>query len=198
MERWWPRVRLAALLASGSLIVHELRYVAGYGSHYRQALAEQGHSYASWLEALAFALAAVAAVRFAVSLSSARRGVRADAGPRRFGRLWLVAATGLAAIYTVQEGLEGAFAPGHPGGLAGIYGHSGWTALLFSLFVGGLIALIMRLAHEVIHFVASRTGRQPGRREPARQMRLARGVVLGHRQEVLAWNMAGRAPPRRS
>src|SRR5690242_9846504 len=195
MERWWPRVRLMALLAAGSLLVHELRYVAGYGSGYRQALAEQGHSYTAWLEALAMGLIALSALRFAILLGRASRATPPRTRPLRLGRLWLVAAGGLAAIYTLQEGLEGAFAPGHPSGLVGVYGHSGWTALLFSLLVGGLIALITRLAHEVVEFVAARAARRAGRRTSAQPLHLARGAVLGHRPEVLALNMAGRAPP---
>jgi hypothetical protein len=187
-----------ALLAAGSLLVHELRYVAGYGSGYRQALAEQGHSYTAWLEALAMGLIALSALRFAILLGSASRAARPRTRPPRLGRLWLGAAGGLAVIYTLQEGLEGAFAPGHPSGLLGVYGHSGWTALLFSLLVGGLIALITRLAHEAIEFVAARTTRRPRQRASARPLHCGRSTVLVHRPEVLALNMAGRAPPLRS
>ena len=39
------RLRLAGLLAAGSLAVHQIRYAAGYGSESSQALADQGHDY---------------------------------------------------------------------------------------------------------------------------------------------------------
>ena len=198
MERWWPRVRLAALLAAGSLLVHELRYVAGYGSDYRQALAEQGHSYTPWLEALTVALVALAVLRFGVSVVSARRGVGAHGRVPRLGRLWLSASGGLAAIYTLQEGLEGAFAPGHPSGLVGVYGHSGWTALFFSCVVGALIALITRVSHQVLAFVAASTATRRRRRPPAQITWRVRTASFGSGLAVLAWNMAGRAPPRRA
>jgi hypothetical protein len=186
---------LAALLAAGSLLVHELRYVAGYGGDYRQALAEQGHSYTTWLEALTFALIVLAGARFGISLVRARGSAAVEPQLPRLGRLWLCSGTGLAAIYTLQEGLEGAFAPGHPSGLVGVYGHSGWTALLFSLVVGGLIALITRIAHQVIASVAARTAVWRRRIAPAEVALRLRNAPVGHGLEVLAWNLAGRAPP---
>jgi hypothetical protein len=196
MERLWPRIRLVALLAAGSMLVHELRYVAGYGSSARQALAEQGHSYTSWLEALVCVLVAVAVVRYALSVLIARRGVVPATPTPRYGRLWAAASAALVAIYTVQEGLEGAFAPGHPSGLLGIYGHSGWTALFFSLLVGALIAAVMRVAHHTIEFVAARAAAPRQRRAPARLSRAVPETPPGRRLEVLAWHLAGRAPPR--
>jgi hypothetical protein len=197
MERFWPRVRLVALLGAGSMLVHELRYAAGYGSNYRQALAEQGHSYTSWLGALVFVVIAVTIMRFGVSLLSARRGVVTETRVPRFGRLWASASATLAVIYTVQEGLEGSFAPGHPSGLVGIYGHSGWTALFFSLIVGAVIAVITRLAHEAIEFVAARAAAPRRRRASARLSWAVPETPPGRRLEVLACNLAGRAPPAR-
>ena len=37
MERGWPMARAVALLAAGSIMVHELRYVVAYGRHADQA-----------------------------------------------------------------------------------------------------------------------------------------------------------------
>jgi hypothetical protein len=197
MEKLWPRIRLMALLAAGSMLVHELRFVAGYGSSYHQALAEQGHSYTTWLQALVLVLVAVAIMRFALSLLGARGGVVTERRTPRFGRLWASASASLAVIYTVQEGLEGAFAPGHPSGLLGIYGHSGWTALFLSLAVGALIAAITWLAHHVVESVAARAAAPRQRRVPARLSWAVPDTPPGRRLEVLAWNLAGRAPPGR-
>jgi hypothetical protein len=184
-----------ALLAAGSMLVHELRFVVGYGSSYRQALAAQGHSYTTWLKALALVLVAVAMIRFALSLLNARVGAVTEMRAPRFGRLWASASASLAVIYTVQEGLEGAFAPGHPSGLLGIYGHSGWTALFLSVAVGALIAAITWLAHNVVELVAGRAAAPRQWRAPARLSWAVPDTPPGRRLEVLAWNLAGRAPP---
>ena len=49
-------VRAVALHTAGSIMVHELRYVAAYGRHADQALMEQGHSYFPLLGSLAIIL----------------------------------------------------------------------------------------------------------------------------------------------
>ena len=198
MVKAWPRIRLLALIGAGSMLVHELRFVAGYGSNYRDALAEQGHSYMTSLEAVVFVLVVLAAVRFAIALVTAGRGVVTETPVPSFRRLWASASVSLALIYTVQEGLEGAFALGHPSGIVGIYGHSGWTALFFSLVVGAFIALITRLAHEALELVAARARPPRRRRAAARFARVVGATLPGGRLTVLAWNLAGRAPPRPS
>ena len=102
MERFWPRLRWLSLLAAGSIFVHELRYVAAYGSNAGEALSEQGHSYTPLLEALAALLIIVALTRFAVSLFRARTGVVSEPKPSTFARLWTGASAALAAVYTFQ------------------------------------------------------------------------------------------------
>jgi hypothetical protein len=194
MERLWPRLRPVSLLAAGSLLVHELRYVAGYGSNAGEALAEQGHSYMPWIEALASVLVVVAAWRFVAALVSASRAPSPESRLPRFRSLWLAAAAALAAVYTLQEGFEGTFAPGHPAGAVGVFGHGGWTALLFSVLVGALVASVEKLAHHAVELVARRTARHT----PPVSAHLSWRVVFvrrGRRLDVLAWNLAGRAPP---
>jgi hypothetical protein len=183
-----------ALLAAGSIMVHELRYAVSYGSNAGQALAEQGHSYMPAVESLAIVLLAVALARFCVLLLRARSGLLPEGRPASFARLWLAASASLAAVYTVQEGLEGAFAPGHPAGLIGVFGHGGWTALIFSLLLGAAIAFLTRIAHHAIELVArsavqSHAGRSAPTLEPASW------TPPGRRLDVLALNLAGRAPP---
>jgi hypothetical protein len=195
MERAWPKLRALSLLAAGSVIVHELRYVAAYGGSAGQALSEQGHSYMSLLEALVALVAAVAVLRFVLSLSRARRGVIPERKPPTFMRLWVGATVALTAMYTLQEGFEGAFAPGHPSGLIGVYGHGGWTAILFSLAVGAAIAALTRLAHQAIELIAARALGLRQRPRPARLSWIAREPIVERRLDVLAWNLAGRAPP---
>jgi hypothetical protein len=195
MERLWPKVRAIALLGAGSIMVHELRYVAGYGSHAGRALAEQGHGYMPLVEALAVVMLAATVLRFILSLAKARGAVIEEARPESFGRLWLSASAMLALIYTLQEGFEGTFDAGHPAGLIGIFGHGGWTALIFALLIGAAIAALARVAYQAIELVARKAARRQ-RRAPARLSWTAPALPPGLRRlDVLAWNLAERAPP---
>jgi hypothetical protein len=197
MERYWPKLRAVSLLAAGSVFVHELRYLAAYGGSAGEALAEQGHSYTPVLEAMVSLLVVLALGRFAFNLSRARAAVVLEQRPSSFARLWAAASAALVALYMLQEGFEGAFAPGHPSGLIGVFGHGGWTALIFSVVIGALIAALTRLAHEAIEFVA---GRAVARRRWGAQPRPSWAVFATptrQRLDALAWNLAGRAPPVR-
>jgi hypothetical protein len=194
MLKGWTTLRAIALLAAGSIMVHELRYVAVYGSNAGEALAEQGHSYMPWAESLAFVLVTVALIRFCASLLKARSGANPEEHPPRFGSLWVGATASLVTVYTLQEGIEGAFAPGHPAGLIGVFGHGGWTALIFSLLFGAVIALLTRVAHHAIELVARSASRsQAGRSAP--RFEPAIWAPPRRRLDVLALNLAGRAPP---
>src|SRR4051812_37352588 len=195
MERLWAKLRIVSLLAAGSMLVHELRYVAGYGSNAGEALAEQGHSYMPWLEALTSVLLVAAAWRFLVSLLRASRGLRSERPPAGFRRVWLASGLALGAVYTLQEGFEGTFAPGHPAGMVGVFGHGGWTALLFSLLVGALIAAVTRIANHAVRLVARKAMRCTRAEQEAPSWPVV-PVTLRFRHDVIAWNLAGRAPPR--
>jgi hypothetical protein len=195
MERFWPKLRAVSLLAAGSIFVHELRYVAAYGGSAGQALAEQGHSYTPLLESLVALLLLVALARFVLAIWHARDGLVSEERPPTFLRLWASASVALATLYTLQEGFEGAFAPGHPSGLIGVYGHGGWTALIFSLAVGAVIAAVTRLAHGAIELVAARATALRQWTPPARLSWAVPDTPPGRRLDVLAWNLAGRAPP---
>jgi hypothetical protein len=194
MEGLWAKFRVVALLGAGSVIVHELRYVLAYGSDAGTALAEQGHSYTPTFEALIALLLGAVVVRFLLSVTRAFRGVAPARKPMTFRRTWLAASAALLVLYTLQEGFEGAFAPGHPGGVIGVYGNGGWTSVLLSLIVGALIAVLSVLARRTIELVAARLA--PVLPKTARPyvawipLRASAG-----RRDVLAWNLAGRAPP---
>jgi hypothetical protein len=191
----WAKVRSVALLGAGAVIVHELRYVLTYGDGAGAALAQQGHSYMPVLEALVVVMLCLALLRFAASLTRAFRGILPTGRAPSFARSWLGSSIALIAIYTLQEGFEGAFAPGHPGGAIGVFGNGGWTALLLSVVVGALIAAVSLLSRRAIEFVAARSA-APRRRRPAAHAAWPLVAVLGARRlDVLAWNLAGRAPP---
>jgi hypothetical protein len=195
MERFWPKLRAVSLLAAGSVFVHELRYAAAYGGSAGEALAVQGHSYLPLLESLVALLVLVASARFALTVFRAREGVVTEATPPAFARLWAGASIALVTVYTLQEGFEGAFAPGHPSGPIGVFGHGGWTALIFSLAVGAVIAALTRLAHEAIELVAAGAAALRQWTAPGRLSWVVPDTPPGRRLDVLAWNLAGRAPP---
>src|SRR5512139_3019868 len=122
-------LRAGALLAAGSLAVHELRFMAGYGGDG----AVSGHGYLAWLAPL---IALMLAAGFGVWLAHIGRR---DAG-RGASLTWLGASVALLATYAVQETVEGLRAADHPGLLA----HGGWIAAPIALAVGGLVALLLR------------------------------------------------------
>lgn len=179
------------------MAVHELRYIAGYGGSADDALAEQGHSYMSMALALTALLLLAAGLRLAVSIVRASRGEAPAEHAPRFVSLWARAGAALACIYVLQEGFEGSYSPGHPGGLVGIFGHGGWTAMVFAALVGAVIAAVTCIAHDAVVLVARRAARRRVRPAPAPILsRPARRACPRLRSDVLAWNLAGRAPPR--
>ena len=189
------RGRTAALLATGALGVHELRYLLAYGPHASEASAAQGHAYLA-LVGFAVAVAVAAAVaRFARALQRALATGRAGEHlSRRFAALWARSALALCAAYTVQESLEGAFNAGHPTGVAGVVGDGGWTAFLVALAVAALIALLEAGTGAALR-VAAHRGRST---RAARPCRRARQPALSVELAVvapLARHLAGRAPP---
>jgi hypothetical protein len=159
-------LRAAALLAGGALAVHELRYLIGYGGHADRALSEQGHAYLAVLSPAVAALLALALAGFWSAVVRARRTGSAEPDRPRLASAWLGSSAALAGIYTVQESLEGALANGHPAGLAGIFGHAGWTALALALAVGLLVALLLRGAAVAIARAAE-GARAPRLRPPS-------------------------------
>lgn len=195
---YWPRMALrphalrhAALVAAGALALHELRYRVGYGHEADAAVSAQGHGYLSWVAAVAVALALAVACAFALALVR-----RSGAGsPRGLARSWLGASSALAAIYGFQELLEGALVSGHPAGVAGLVGHGGWTAALFALALGGLIALAARGADQALGLAfESRPHTLPPPPFPPLAARLA-AAAAPPRLSLLSLNLAGRAPP---
>lgn len=130
---------MAALVAVGSLAVHQLRFLLWYGHDSDRALSAQGHAY---LMVVGPAVVAVAVFVFARFLDRLARGARTSAPG--VGRLWLVLSAALAGMFCVQEWLEGALSSGHPDGLAAIAGHGGWLAAPLSAVVGLALAVALR------------------------------------------------------
>jgi hypothetical protein len=125
-------VRAFALLGAGSAAIHQLRYAIGYGDAAPQALAAHGHGY---LDAAFPGLATAGLIALAGVLMRLARGRRAASGERgSLLALWLTCAFVLAAVYGIQETLEGA------GAVAG----GGWIGLVLAIPAGLLVALGLR------------------------------------------------------
>lgn len=189
------RFRVAALMAVGALVVHQLRYLIAFGDQAPHQLATEGHGYLGSVVLAVGLLAAVALGLFLRRLLLAwGSGVSAQA--RTSGlRLWLAASLGLLAIFVGQELLEGLLASGHPVGLHGVFGHGGWTAIPLAVAIGGLVAAATRGAEAAIGTVASARWRTP-RRAPIHTA--SRHLADGPRRRrlsPLAGAAAGRAPP---
>jgi hypothetical protein len=189
-----PRLRAVALVAAGALVLHELRYLVGFGHEADTALAHQGHGYLSLAGVGVGLLVATAAAQLLALLGRARRGDAEGGKPRPFRVTWLAVAVALAAVYTSQELAEGLFATGHPAGLAGVFGHGGWVAYPLALAVGAVVALGLRGAAAAVRAVAA-LRRPPRIRLRARAWR-SPPAVDAPRLPVLALCAAGRAPPR--
>ena len=126
-------VRSIALFAAGSAAVHELRYLIGYGGAASRALAAHPHGYFSValpgvITATLITLAG-AMMRAAGARRPATRQVRIG-----LAGFWLGCAVLLAAIYGIQETLEG----------AGAFAGSGGLGFALAIPVGLLVALALR------------------------------------------------------
>ena len=124
-------LRAVALLTAGSAAIHQLRYAIGYGPAADHELAAHGHGY------LDVALPMVVAVTILATAAVVVRFARGGSTPRppaSFRALWLGSVVVLAAIYGIQESLEGAAA------IAG----SGWIGLALAVPAGLLVALAIR------------------------------------------------------
>lgn len=189
------RVRAAALMPAAVLTVHQLRYQLAYGGHADSELASQGHSYLSTLAPLAAMLVAIAAGVFIAGLARAHREGETGERGRPFLLVWLLAATTLLGIYAGQELVEGLLAPGHPGGLHGVFGDGGLWAVPLAVAFGAIVALALRVAEVAKRWAASH-GREgtPSAAKRARRS-LRPGPIFMPALAPLALAAAGRAPP---
>lgn len=186
----------AALMPAGAFAVHQLRYWLAYGSHAAAELQQQGHSYLHSVVPWIVLLMALSAGAFLVALGRAFGG--RSSLPRHslsMATLWLLCSACLLAIYVSQEALEGLFATGHPGGLAGIFGYGGWWSIPAAVAVGLVLTAAFHGAHQVLQVVAARWARRvpPASRRPERAR--ARRAVLLPAPAPLADGWSGRGPP---
>lgn len=170
-------------MPAAALVVHQLRYWLTYGAQAGNQLSGTGHGYLD---------VAVPWIVMVTALGAGTFAVRRRVGARRsFVERWLGASFVLVALFTVQEMLEGVFATGHPGGIAGVFGHGGWVAIPVALVVGLAIAFVLR--------VADALARTPGAPPATRGLTsLFEAIAVAPlRVRPLATAAAGRAPPGR-
>lgn len=186
-----------ALVPAGALGVHQLRFWLAFGSGANAELARQGHAYLHSLVPWIVLALGVAVGAFLWALGRALGGQRSV--PRyalSLLALWLVCTVCLVAIYVSQELLEGLFASGHPGGLAGVFGYGGWWSIPAALCVGLVLAAVLHGARWVLDEIAHRhppTVPARAARPAARRLPLVLRVV---RLSPLAEGWSGRGPPR--
>jgi hypothetical protein len=189
-------LRAPALIAGGSLLVHQGRYLIGYGDHAGEAEAAQGHAYLSDAVVPAVeVLLALCAGALVLAFVRAMRGLDPEPRPVAFAPAWLRATLALQAVYTTQELAEGWLSEGHPPGVAGVLGHGGWTAFAVAVAVGALIALLVRGAVAAVRWAARRRPSSPApSAAPALKAALPDAPLLTA-LAPLARGHAGRAPP---
>jgi hypothetical protein len=190
MQGKWG-LRAVALLAVGALTLHELSYwlidgVSGVGSH--------THSYMPLAVGLATVLLLLACAGFVRTLVYAMRGIEDEGHPPRFRVLWPLLALALLAVFSLQEWVEGWVTPGHPSGVGHVAGHIGPGGLVIAVAIAALIALLLRGARSAVAALARRQLAPLPRRAPL-STTPARQPFFISRLDVLAGNLAGRAPP---
>jgi hypothetical protein len=195
MERGPDLLRRAALIAAAALAVHELRYLAGPGDGAAIAAAEQGHGYLSWAAAGVVALVLAAAAVFLHALVGALRRLSGERRSAPFACSWLANAGALALIYSVQELAEDALAQGGLASPGALLAGGGWTAYLFALALGAVVALALRGADEAIALAARPRRSRLELPRPARVLPRPPAAVRSPGTGVIALNLAGRAPP---
>ncbi len=190
------RVAPVALMPAAAFAVHQLRYWLAFGARAGLELREQGHSYLHSAVPWIVLLVAIALGSFLCALGRAWGGRRSlSRYTVSFVALWLICSACLVVIYVSQEFLEGLFATGHPGGLAGIFGSGGWWSIPAALAVGLVLAAVFHGARWVLREVARRHTRRatsPARRPlAAAPPRAVRVPAL----TPLADGWSGRGPP---
>jgi len=190
------RLAPAALMPAGAFAVHQLRYWLAYGSHAAAELHAQGHSYLHSVVPWIVLMVALAVGTFLLAIGRAAGG--RSSLPRytlSFAALWLLCSVCLVAIYVSQEFLEGLFATGHPGGLAGIFGYGGWWSVPAAIAVGLVLTAAFHGVRRVLRVLVERHARwiDMACRRPLAAC--AGGGVLLPPPAPLADGWSGRGPP---
>jgi hypothetical protein len=185
-----------------ALALHQLRYHLAFGSHAGARLGQDGHAYLSALEpfvllAAALAIGSLAGAVARTLQSAPPAAIASQTGPRipRPLLVWGLCAAALLALYCGQEFAEGLLAPGHPAGLAGIFGHGGWIAVPLAVALGAALAGTLTVAEALVARLARR--HCPSHPRHALPQPAARRVqtAADWRLQPLSGLLAGLSPP---
>lgn len=183
------------MLPPAAFAVHQLRYLLAYGAGAGAQLRETGHSYLHSVVPWLVALIALTAGGFLVRVGRAfARHTTTKRFTLSFSGLWLASSAALIGIFCCQELLEGFFATGHPGGLAGVFGYGGWWSMPAAACVGLVLAALLHSARWVVERVWRCRAQRPRKpHRPPRALRLRIVVVLKPAPLLAGWSTRG--PP---
>jgi hypothetical protein len=179
-------VRLAAILAVGAFVLHQLRYLIAGGSSPAELA---GHGYMTEL------MAPIAALVLAAVLATLIRGTE-GASPTRasLGRRTAIFGGALLAIHLGQESLEAALAAGHFAGaaatLTGVL-----VAVPLALAIGGFSAVAARALEAIERVIAVVHAASRRSRPPAVHGRALAAPGPRLPSNPLAFGLARRPPP---
>jgi hypothetical protein len=188
-----PFLRAALLLLLGTQALHHLRYLIAPDHHAGATLGEHGHG--------GLHLAATGpAITLGLALVLAWLVVRAAGAPHgrspravKVVRIWPLAFVALLGSYGAQELLEGVFGNGHEGDVAVLVADGGWVALPLAIAIGGVIALVVRVARAAERLVIAPVLRLTLTLEP--RTSVVRVSPRSLRRPAFSLDGAGRGPP---
>jgi hypothetical protein len=185
----------AALLVLGALALHQLRYLLAYGGTAGAELERQGHAYLDLVAPLlvAAAVATVIASVVAPALLRLAPALTRDLSSTEHAAGYAAA---LLAVYFAQELAESALAGGHPDGVVGILGASGWLALPLAMALGGLTAIARGWLYRAERRLAAAVARRRLPRAPKRVRAPVRPPLRPALSSLaLRFGLARRPPP---
>jgi hypothetical protein len=171
------------LVGAGVFGLHELRYVVVYRHEAGEVLQLREHAY----------LPLVAPVVSALFVLWVRSLVLRRGAPVSPARIWAGVSSIMFAVYAAQELAEGALVADHPGGMAAVSGHGGWTAIVLAAIIGAIVALALRGVDAAAAAVTTAAPRLEVQR-PLVVTSLALSRARRPRDAV-AHFLAGRGPP---
>jgi hypothetical protein len=186
MRRRDLSIRVAGLVLTGELGVHELRYLI---------FPEQApdHGYLPALAVLSVLALACGAGQLVAALEGARSTGRDDRVTLSFRSAWLLLAGAVAGLFAAQETMESLLAGGGAASLTAAFAGGGWVALPLAVAISAVMALALTGLRAAVR-AAARATRISLRRRRERA-RLAWDPAPRAAASPLSLNLAGRAPP---
>lgn len=178
--------RAAAVVLTGELIVHQLRYLLVPSS-------QEAHGYLPLLALASVVTLAVGGGQLAAVLERARRTGRCDRVELGFVPAWALVAGGVLVLFWAQETVEALLLGAALAAPLAPVAAGGWVAVPLAVVLAALLALALTGARAAVRAAAqrARAGRERGR---IHRRRLPQSATLTS-FSPLALNLAGRAPP---